>query len=174
MSEHAGNCGYVQKGVPCDCGLWEQSATLFKHQERIRQLEALAEWCRPDEHSPPEHWAAYLECYPESAPQRGAEEAIARTKAKYPKTMAALADTHDNKSDVSVPQKIFPYCKTAPCRPQSPCRAPYECFANDVHRAAHDIAADPAATPEQRELAGKIDMLSHELYAAPQKGVDHE
>jgi hypothetical protein len=40
MSEHAGNCGYVQKGMPCDCGLWEQSATLFKHQERIRELEA--------------------------------------------------------------------------------------------------------------------------------------
>ena len=38
-------------------------------------------------------------------PQKGVEEAIARTKAKYPKTMAALADTHDNKSDVSVPQK---------------------------------------------------------------------
>ena len=41
---------------------------------------------------------------PKSVPQRGAEEAIARTKAKYPKTMAALADTHDNKSDVSVTQ----------------------------------------------------------------------
>jgi hypothetical protein len=43
MSEHAGNCGYVQNGVPCDCGLWEQSATLFKHQERIRELEAYIE-----------------------------------------------------------------------------------------------------------------------------------
>jgi len=41
VSEHAGNCGYVQKGVPCDCGLWEQSATLFKYQQRIAQLEAL-------------------------------------------------------------------------------------------------------------------------------------
>ena len=40
-----------------------------------------------------------------STPQKGVEEAIARTKAKYPKTMAALADTHDNASDVSVPQK---------------------------------------------------------------------
>ena len=41
---------------------------------------------------------------PQSVPQRGVEEAIARTKAKYPKTMAALADTHDNASDVSVTQ----------------------------------------------------------------------
>jgi hypothetical protein len=40
MSEHAGNCGYVQRGVPCDCGLWEQSATLFEHLERIRELES--------------------------------------------------------------------------------------------------------------------------------------
>ena len=80
------------------------SESLEDAEARIAQLEALAEWCRPDEHSPPEHWAAYLECYPESVPQRGAEEAIARTKAKYPKTMAALADTHDNASDVSVPQ----------------------------------------------------------------------
>lgn len=44
---------------------------------------------------------------------------------------------------------------------------------DQIHRAAHDIAADQAATPEQRKLAGKIDMLSHELYAAPQKGVDN-
>lgn len=43
---------------------------------------------------------------------------------------------------------------------------------DQIHRAAHDIAADRAATPEQRELAGKIDMLSHELYAVPQKGVE--
>lgn len=31
---------------------------------RIRKLEALAEWCKPDEHSPPEHWAAYHACFP--------------------------------------------------------------------------------------------------------------
>jgi hypothetical protein len=40
MSEHAGNCGYVLHGGACDCGLWEQSAVMFKHQERIRELEA--------------------------------------------------------------------------------------------------------------------------------------
>jgi hypothetical protein len=39
MSEHAGNCGYVLHGGACDCGLWEQSAVMFKHQERIRELE---------------------------------------------------------------------------------------------------------------------------------------
>lgn len=25
----------------------------------ITALRALSEWCKPDEHSPPEHWAAY-------------------------------------------------------------------------------------------------------------------
>ncbi len=40
MSEHAGNCGYVLHGGACDCGLREQSAVMFKHQERIRELEA--------------------------------------------------------------------------------------------------------------------------------------
>ena len=38
--EHRGNCSYVQKGATCDCGLWDQSATLFKAEARIRELEA--------------------------------------------------------------------------------------------------------------------------------------
>lgn len=34
--------------------------------DAIEKLIALAQWCKPDEHSPPEHWAAYLACSPAS------------------------------------------------------------------------------------------------------------
>jgi hypothetical protein len=58
MSEHAGNCGYVLHGWACDCGLWEQSAVMFKHQERIRELEASIAALKNDRLT----WAMACEC----------------------------------------------------------------------------------------------------------------
>lgn len=35
-------------------------------KDRVEKLESLAEWCRPDEHSPIGHWEAFRACFPAS------------------------------------------------------------------------------------------------------------
>jgi hypothetical protein len=44
---------------------WETPLEKSLAEQRDKLL-ALAQWCKPDEHSPPEHWVAYRACFPAS------------------------------------------------------------------------------------------------------------
>ena len=61
---------YMLEGMPSQDYEWmvldrdSHQRVALRAMERADKVTAYAkEWCKPDEHSPPEHWAAYRECF---------------------------------------------------------------------------------------------------------------